>query len=124
MLRNYYVAKMSEISSQHRALVYARLIACLDPDVAQPFWLYGGWLRVHTCMTLALMILAAMHCRDAELLGGTDARAYADYCSAICATGELLGQDQTSWLAKLGSGLLHDLWQRIDVMTMTPPGVL
>ncbi|KAL3496923.1 hypothetical protein BJX62DRAFT_232119 [Aspergillus germanicus] len=63
-LRGYYAAQIRKMTLQHRsaAVAYINSSLCAQEQEARaPSWSGMGWLRMYTCMAVALVLLASVH---------------------------------------------------------------
>ncbi|KAH6970588.1 hypothetical protein BKA56DRAFT_678567 [Ilyonectria sp. MPI-CAGE-AT-0026] len=99
----YYAAQYQAMSLRHRDLVLTRLSFFLNPHMGAPL-INEGWLKTRTCLSLALLLLAAEHGLSSDACSpGVDSS------SVLDAVEDLLRRDCISGIGKVYSSLLHDL---------------
>lgn len=100
----YYAAQYQAMSLRHRYLVLTRLSFFLNPHMGGPL-INEGWLETRTCLSLALLLLAAERGPSSEEACSPEA----DSNSVLDAVEDLLRRDCMSGTSKVYSSLLHDL---------------
>ncbi|CAH0025637.1 unnamed protein product [Clonostachys rhizophaga] len=76
VVQQYYITQFHAMMIQHRELVVSRLRLCLsnedsNPQASRVMTLDMGWLKIQTCLSLGLMLIASMqYIGDAESPNG------------------------------------------------------
>ncbi|CAG9989293.1 unnamed protein product [Clonostachys byssicola] len=69
VVKQYYITQFHSMMIQHRKLVVSRLRLSLgheesNPQASRVMTLDMGWLKIQTCLSLGLLLIASMQCID------------------------------------------------------------